>query len=373
MHKEIAKDIAELRPQWRSLDFGSGRSASMPRNLVSAINKYCQLAVNRDGRGVTSATVAEVRTTLRHIRSALRKASSGRNGPAGPAAKKLLKSLHHESDFEVMAERARAYAGRLQRLGRRCARRSAVCPEHSVCLGQTSGLGTVHLTRVVSVARLMSVGRHLELCVAHEDSVGREYHHRLRSGESAFWQIRTEKPLALLEVSIGADGDPGKIIECEAGRVDDLNLPRAMLLRILCETHASGDETHDFSRAGAFWALRHSPSYAAKFKVGPARYHVWRFPEEVVIRASAATKKGRRRVRWWRFIRARINPWYSNTRGNPAKVKRTGNQESKRGGIWAWRAAEGQHLADNQLQALMLASPELYAFLADTNAGDDEA
>lgn len=119
--------------------------------------------------------------------------------------------------------------------------------------------------------------------------MGREYHRRPKSGESALWQVRTEDPLALLEVSVGAAGDPGKFIECEAGLDDPLSLPRAMLLRILCGTHASGDETHNFSRAGAFWALRHSPPYTAKFEVGPAHYHVWRFPDEVAIRASAAT------------------------------------------------------------------------------------
>lgn len=71
-------------------------------------------------------------------------------------------------------------------------------------------------------------------------------------------------------------------------------------------------------------------------------------------------------------MRVRINPWYSNTRGNPAKVTPVGKQKSKRGGIRAWRAAKGQHSAHNQLQALMLASPELYALLADTNARNDE-
>ncbi|MCZ0941544.1 MAG: hypothetical protein OXJ53_00615 [Gammaproteobacteria bacterium] len=335
----------------------------MPSQVDRLIKEYCKQPDNRDGRGLRSGTVAEIRKTLRHLKSAVKKVNAG-GTPEARYAMKLLKRAHHMRDFKVLAAEARGYAGKVQRLGKKRAKQTAMCEAASVPLGQTDALGQVHLERVVSVAEMESIGRHLHLCVAHNDQFGREYHRRLRRNTAEFWQLRAGAALALLEVTRDDEG-LGWIAEFEAKK-SGVRLPRSMLLRIVRELKASGDRVDEFHRAGAFWAFRRPQPPTAEIQVGPAIYRVWRFPDELIILGKTEGRRGRLSA-WSRFVREPVRPWYSRTRG---RLIRARGQANVAGGApvgnWAWSSTCGgkRSLSDQQLQALMLASPEMYAVLA---------
>ncbi len=286
------------------------------------------------------------------------------------AAKKLLKSAHHVRDFEALADRARSYAGVMQRLGKRRARQTAVCERTSVCLGEAGTLGEIYLERVVSVADLESIGGHLHLCVAHNNCIAREYHRRLRMNAAEFWQLRARAPLALLEVARGDEEEPGQIVEYDTMRQFALSLPRSMLLRVVRELDASGDEIREFNRVGAFWKLREQQQPTATVQVGQALYRVWRFPDELIIQGRKESRHGRR-IGWSRFERDAVSSWHSRARGRPKRARgelaSTGNGPGMTAGSWAWssKCSGRRALCNQQLQALMLASREIYSLLAE--------
>ena len=369
MHLGLRKELEETKARWPTLDLGSGPSAAMPTHLADAINEYCARAANRDGRGVRSATVAKVRKTLRHIRSA-----AGRTTATGTQeaqeARKFLKSLYHLRDFEAMVERARVYAGCVQKLGRHRARHRAVCDAARVGLGEADPFGKVRLERVVSVADLMSIGRHLQVCLARNNHVGRDYHHRLREKDTTeFWQIGASEPLALLEVARDGPGKRGVIMEWGTREDPEPALPRSMLVRVLRELNASGDDIDAFARVGAFWTLRQSRRPTGIVEVGISRYRVWRFRDEVIIHARVEHRGGRR-IGWSRFMREEVEPWHLRTRRRkPARSQRGEDDESAAawdGGWWWLPVTYGRRaLGEQELQALMLASKELYDLLAE--------
>ena len=367
MHYGIRNDLDELCALWPKLDLGSGARARMPEQVELAITAFCERPGNRDGRGVTSATVAEVRKILRHMKSAAKRVVKV-GTPEARVARKLLKSLHHVRDFEAISERARGYAGTLQRLGKMRARRIAVCEARSICLGKIDALGEVHLERVVSVADMRSIGGQLQLCVAHNDSIGREYHRRLRDNAAEFWQLRSREPLALLEVARRDEGEHGEIIECETAGESEVKLPRSMLLRVVRELDASGDEVAEFDGAGAFWVLRQPRPPTATIEIGLARYRMWRFPDEVIIQGRMEDSRGRR-IGWSRFVREAVRPWHSRARGRPKLARRSDGADDATPRIagslaWSSRCCGRRALSDEQLQALMLESTEMYNLLA---------
>lgn len=367
MHLKIRKELNELRDAWPPLNLGSGLRATMPETLELSISAYCERAENRDGRGVRSAIISDVRKTLRHLRSAAKRATTTVTRE-GRESKKLLKSLHHTSDFEIIFEQARNYAGTLQRIGKQKARRAPVCERRTVHLGESKALGEVYLERIVSVAELMSIGRRLMLCVARDDDLGREYHHRLRqASRREFWQLRTGRaPLALLEIVRGDETKRGLIVECETatGFRAQVLFPRSILLRLVRELNASGDKLDAFQRVGAFWVLRRSRRPTAKVEIGSARYRVWRFPDEVIIEAKNEDHRGRL-IAWSRFVKEDIEPWHLRMRGETLADVYNALKTST--GTWAWSAvcSRRRALRQEQLQALILASPKLYALLAE--------
>lgn len=365
MHIDIRNDMDELRARWPNLDLGAGFQAKMPKRIERAIAAYCDRPDNHDGCGVKSATVAEVRTALRHLKSAADRATAV-GTPEGRAARKLLTALHHMRDFEAMSKRARSYAGLLQRLGRQRARKAAVCEARSIRLGAVDALGEVCLDRLVSVAELQKTGRQLHLCVADSDEFGREYHHRLRKKEAEFWKLRSGAPLALLEVTRVDESSHGKIVECEMTSECEAKLPRSMYLRLARKLDASGNDVAEFRDAGAFWELRHQQRPTATLDIGRARYRVWRFPDEVFIHGGAEESRGRQ-LGWSRFVR----PWHYWARGRPKLYQR--ESAAAEGelrcvkGSWAWTSTGwgARALCDQQLQNLVLRSVEMHELLSN--------
>ena len=360
MHPKIRTAIAEVQSHWPGLALRPKREATAPRHLAKIVVEYCGRPANRDRRGVKHSVVAEVCRTLRHIKSATRRASADAPGALANKARKLLKTLYHVRDFAEYTKLARRFAGELQKFGKRSARLRPACPAGSAILGSTESHGKILMARVVSVAELMSVGAKLHQCVAHADSAGRVYHQRLRRGESEFWQLRAAGPLALLEVRQATP--TGRSI-VEVGTLDDdaLDLPAAILRRAVVELNASGDDHYLFQRVGSFWSLRHSPEPAATVVVGNVRHRLWRHPAEMVI--CTDTVEG---STWSRFQRE-PGDWSPRQDGGACAEEACAATD----GFpyqWVQRCWSPDALTVKLLLDLLLENPRLYQALATGKA-----
>ena len=91
MHTGIRTDLNELQAHWPKLDLGSGSLVNMPEDVERTIREYVERPENRDGRGIRSRIVAEVRKTMRHLKSAAKRATRV-GAPEARMAKKLLKA-----------------------------------------------------------------------------------------------------------------------------------------------------------------------------------------------------------------------------------------------------------------------------------------
>ena len=248
-----------------------------------------------------------------------------------------------------------------------------MCEAKSISLGEVDTFGELRLERVVSVADLQAIGRQLNLCVAHNNRIGRDYHRLLRGNEAEFWQLRAQAPLALIEVDLGGEDGLRWIVQFEMARGSDVRLTKPVLLRLARVLNARGDEVAEFACVGAFWALRQPLPPTATIEIGEARYRVWRFAEEVIIQGTAEDRHGRC-IRWSRFVLGSAWPWQVSMEEEDieempllefaARV----DAVSRAGGTsyWSSRCHDERALDDCQLQALMLASPELYHLLANS-------
>ena len=316
LHPRICRRIMLVAKHWPALP----QAGAMPERLPRTIADFCARDGNRDGRGLSVAAREAVERTLKHIRSAERKAADGATRKAlAHRARSFLKSLRHNSDFDRTIEQASRFAGDVQKTGKRNARAAAVCePEEHVC-GTLRGVGEIRLRRVVSVKELMSVGGMLNLCVAHGDEIGRQYHAELRKHETEFWTLGTSaRAIALLSVEgnegarcitefQGLDGEQPCALR-EDGR--SRGLPGWMLRRALRRLDADASDQPYFTGCGTFRSLLASSARnkCADVVADGRQYRVWRFPGEMIIAARRVSAKGRpaRTQQWSRFVRREL-------------------------------------------------------------------
>ena len=311
LHRRIRIQLEVIENAWPALP----QAAAMPERLPITIEAFCQ--ANKDGRGLKVEARQLVERTLKHIQSAERKAAAAHSGSRVLArkARKLLTSLQHNDQFELTIEQARCFRGEMQKEGRRTARRAPVCEPEEFGCGTLSGVGEIRLNRVVSIADLMKAGRTLDLCVAHADEVGRQYHEALKNGATEFWTLTTSGgPIALL--SIEEDEDTRRVSEfqgCngERPRATDENggnrvLSGPLLRNVLRKLHADASDQEHFTRVGAFRSLvpyAARESYRAVMANG-RDYRVWRFRDEVIVGLLRKLAGGSYRVvQWSRFVR----------------------------------------------------------------------
>ena len=177
LNNRIRRKIEVIEQGWPA---GLPQAPTMADRLTATIKEFC--SANVDGRGTTNEALRTVDRTLKHLQSAMRYYAAGRPKALAREARKLLTSLQHNATFELTIMQARRFAGEVQKYGKRSARQAPVCaPAVSRC-GTLRGGVEIRLCRVVSVDDLKEVGRTLDLCVAHDNDVGRPYHVALCRG-----------------------------------------------------------------------------------------------------------------------------------------------------------------------------------------------
>ena len=339
LHPRICRGIMLVAKHWPAL----AQAGAMPERLPRTIADFCSQDGNRDKRGLTFTARRAVERTLKHIRSAERKAADGVTQKAlAHRARSFLKSLPHNSNFDRTIKQGFLFAGDVQKTGKRNARATAVCEREEHVCGTLRGVGEIRLRRVVSVNELMSVGGTLNLCVAHGDEIGRQYHAELRKHETEFWTLGTAaRAIALLSV----EGDEGARCITEFQGLDggqacalgedgrSRRLPGWMLRKALRRLDADASDQPCFTGCGAFRSLLAASARkrCAEVVADGRQYRVWRFPGEMIIASRRVSPKGRpgRSQQWSRFIRRELR-----SRRRTHDARHAGKRYEWREGAW---------------------------------------
>ena len=317
---KVARRLKWLQDNWKPV----GQLMEIPRRTVATIDEFGSRKENQDGRGIKSGIVKEVETTLRHIKSAVKKYSDDKD-PLTYDARVFLKSLSHARQFEELEEIARQFAGAVQKRGKREARRTLICKPKEHVVGNRFGRSII-IRRICSREELRSVGRQLELCVAHNDSIGRMYEQELITLEKEFWAVEFGSKLNSL-LSVENNGSERQVSEFEGENGCDPELEGSefsatVLRRILRCLDADGYEHCTFLHVGAFKSLIPATARSQYQDVTISAnkhegyYRVWRFQEEIIVARTKRQTKAllpSQNVEWSHFVRdTRDNEWDSS-------------------------------------------------------------
>ena len=212
----------------------------VPWGLRRAVGEF--RADHRDGRGVTQPAGRRTRRLLERVLRAIGHARQHPDGNVQRKAKELVRSSQHES-FERIEERAKRFVGLMNKSGHR--RNEELRRARRIRLDIDDG---AELVEVPTVDSLRSVGRALDLCVANQGYLARDYHHRLAHGESKFYALVVGGRVKLLmEVN-----EENEISEISARSNGEVALSRKRALRILEALNATADREPAFAGVGAF-------------------------------------------------------------------------------------------------------------------------
>lgn len=282
------------------------------------------LPQNRDGRGVRLSVRKLERTTVKHVGSALRYSRTHPDPQIRHVAKELIRSIPHHS-FTVLAARASAFAGKVQKSFRRLKERSR---QESGRIMEVSP--SVKLEEVRSMTFLISVGKRLHLCVS-DPSTARYVLELTLDGSQEFWVLRDEENfLGLLQVSNErTHGDRRRrnrkitrtrervIAECNGYDNETLDLSQEVASKILRCLNVDRVETESFLQVGAFPILLREDIYKPlpePLYDGSEWYYVWRTFDQLLI--AATTQKPSRntqfdasKMKWSQFLLDSDNEW----------------------------------------------------------------
>lgn len=356
-HPRIDRHLAWINENWPVV----GQAIAMPKRLAESVDDFGNRAANRDLRGARVAAIDLTERTLRHVKSAVRR-TDGANGTTARQARRFLKSLQHVSDFGETVEKAREFAGEVQKAGKRKASKRAVCEPEEHVVGNLRRVGRLCLRRVVSVAELRKIGRQLNLCVAHASEVGRPYHTELKNLETEFWTLGSASaPIALLSVEDddgvrrvtdfqGQNGYPPVAMNQDERKC---HLPGWLLRNVMRRLDADASDQPCFSCKGAFRSLlpRAARRKYRDVVVEGRHYRVWRFPEELIVASSKNRPKGAmpgRGARWSRFVR------------RPQRPRRRATKRSVTRYDWHDEAWHEEAMDFGVFLGLLERSPEMY-------------
>ena len=268
----------------------------VPAALEKAVNEYRGDTENRDGRGLRHDLKLGVLKTLGQLVRAVRHADSHEDANVRRVAARTVRSIQY-SRFPAIQQQASRFIHVLAKAGRD--RNERERKGRRRCHSVGSSLSLIELN---SVSQLRSTGRELELCVARNDALGRDYHDALRDGSSAFYRLEREgSAIGLLQLDVGT-----RQIEDIKGRDNSpVKLRRTEALGVLRALRASADDVDEFARVGAFEVFVGGSPAPDRVAFGGVRYRIWCFPQRRMIVVSS-----------WKLVRTKIKrPARSTVRG----------------------------------------------------------
>lgn len=247
----------------------------VPLGLSRCVREFQERPENRGKRCIKRAPMRRVRKTMKHLTQSVRHAYAHNDPNVRTKAKELVRSIQCQS-FEETERRARDFNGLLRKAGRRLNEQKRKKARRRI------KIGNLDLVQQNSVEQLKRTGRILGLCVARGDSFGREYHARLRSGESEFFRVhRNGKPIGLIEIDNETlNNETRRVRKASGYRNKTLKLKPKKMSRILRALNATADDIEAFVRVGAVsFVLDSNPKDMAPIQVGDHDYSFWFDPQ----------------------------------------------------------------------------------------------
>ena len=252
---------AECLMQWNRLKKEAGEDFPLEK-LKKGIDAYLQ---EKGGTGERS-----VRAALRSIREAL-KCSGHEDEAVRRKAGKLLKSCRHT--FEEARKNAEHFRKALTDARER--RAEAEATPRTIPLS-----GEFRLEEVLSLKKLMTIGKTHEICVGKREAAER-YWEQAEAGEFRFWLfLKREKPYALLKIDVGEKDVVGQF---SAHNNDDPEISFELAMEILHELGVTGDDVPSFARVGAFGRFKGGRPEVEPVRVDDREMWIWFYGDELIV------------------------------------------------------------------------------------------
>ena len=239
------------------------------------------------------------RAALRSIREAL-KCVEHEDQCVKHKARKLLKSCHHS--FESACENVGQFTKALT-VARERRFESQATPK-VIPLG-----GEFRLEEVVSINRLMVIGKTLEICVSKRDTA-RRFLQEVETGAYRLWLLlKREEPYALLQIGL----QENEVVKFSAHDNDDPEISYELAMELLHKLGVTADYDTSFTRVGAFGRFKGGRPEVEPVRVGDKEMWIWLYQDELIV---AMEEHADGKLFWSRYelTRAGEQPWHDESR-----------------------------------------------------------
>lgn len=301
------KELRNLERELKTSTLPDAVKGRVPNALEGAISEFRSRPANRDGRGVKATQATFILRTTRRVVLAVRHSEGHEDGNIRRQARRAVRACQH-LPLDKIAENLKDLHAQLQRSGHRRKVEAERLGARRLHVGENTDL-----VEVVTSADLASVGRKLDLCVAHpRSSDGKGFHDDLRGGRSKFYVIEHEaNPLGLIEVDIRSDEEVAAI---SAPGNEPFKFKRRFALEILRALGATADYVWAFARCGAFspYVSGERPVDAGTIEEGGLgrRFRFTAFPDQQMLvvkeQRPRRRRKGHPTCRWSLFKRETV-------------------------------------------------------------------
>ena len=272
---------AECLIQWNRLKREAGEDFPVER-LGCGIDAYLQ-----ENGEAGERTVCAI---LRAIREAL-ECSGHEDEAVRRKAGKLLKSCRHT--FDEACKNAEHFRKALTEARER--RAEAEAKPGAIPLS-----GEYRLEEVLSLKKLMTIGKTLEICVRKREDA-QSYWKEVESGESGLWLLlKGEEPFALLKIDL----EKSEAVEFSAHDNDDPEISYELAMELLHKLGVTADNETSFARVGAFGRFKGGRPEVEPVRVGDLEMWIWYYGDELIV---GMEERPDGRLSWSRFRLTREN------------------------------------------------------------------
>lgn len=211
------------------------------------------------------------RAALRSIREALR-CREHEDEAVRHRAGKLLKSCRHS--FDEACKNAGHFRKELAEARERRAEAEAVP-------GTIPLDGGFRLEEVLSLKKLMAIGKALNICVRRRVDA-QNYLKLAESGASRLWLLlKGEEPFALLKIDVNENEEV--VGQFSAHDNDDPEISFDLAMKILHELGVTADGETAFARVGAFARFKGGRPEVEPVRVGEQEMWIWLYEDELIV------------------------------------------------------------------------------------------
>ena len=236
---------------------------------------------------------------LRSIREAM-KCCEHEDEVVRHKAQKLLKSCRHS--FENACENVGQFTKALTEAREKCAESEAT--PRIIPLG-----GEFRLEEVVSIKRLMVIGKTLEICVAKRDTA-RRFLQEVETGAYRLWLLlKREEPYSLLQIGL----QENEVVKFSAHDNDDPEISYELAMELLHKLGVTADYDTSFTRVGAYGRFKGGRPEVEPVRVGDKEMWIWLYEDELIV---GVEERSDGKLFWSRYelTRAGEQPWHDDSR-----------------------------------------------------------